>query len=218
MSLEPGESFDRRSCLRVCATLFERDVTNDVVEHHHGLLEDAKKLCYRLRTEHDSRADPIHVTVRSVPVPVYANLLRHYYVRVEGVLDVHPGTSQRLSLAWWHNTTVLETDRQERELRLCGTCCDEFLDSVWRGSERFHIVWNNCDQMLNRCEQSFALGVLAVQLLWYPLFGDFVGLLVSLLAVLLFAVLRIHANTQRLHELRCDRNYCCPHVIVSHDR
>jgi hypothetical protein len=176
------------------------------------LVESAKKLCYKLEAEHDSLAEPIDLTVRSVPVRMYGNVLRHFYVRVEDVLDVHPGTKHRLALAWWHNTTVLDTDVQERELSLCGSCCDEFLEYVWTGSEQFNIIWNNCDQILNRCEQSFVLGLLVLQVLWYPLFHDLLGFLISLAVLGLFLVLRVQANIRHPREWRCGERYCCRHV------
>lgn len=217
--IEKDERLCRMTCLRVCNKFFEfYNRTTDADDDNYDedaqqlRIDQARKLCYKLEAEHDSRRDPICLTVRSVPVPVYGNILRHFYVRVEDVLDVHPGTRHRLALAWWHNSTALDTDVRERELRLCGDCCDEFLDHVWRGSERFNIIWNNCDQMLNRCEQSFVLGLLVLQILWYPLFQDIVGFLLSVLALLVFFLLRVYANVQSPRERRCDRRYYCRHV------
>jgi hypothetical protein len=211
--LEEGERLNRASCRKFCLRAFESDAPRELPEtEKSAILSAAHNLCAKLEPEHDTIADPLSVVIRSVPVKMYANVLRHYYVRVEDVLDVHPGTNHRLALAWWHNTTVQENDVHERSLRLCGQCCDHFLDHVWESSERFNIIWNNCDIMLNRCEQSFIIGILVLNALWFPLFGDFVGLALLLLCTLIYFIVKYRQNQFKFHDRNCDKIYYCSHV------
>lgn len=217
--LEKGERLNRASCLNFCTRSFETDAgaCTDEEEKKTVVNVARKSLCAKLEPEHDTLVNPISVVVRSVPVKMYGNILRHYYVRVEDVLDVHPGTNHRLALAWWHNTTVQENDVHERSLRLCGNCCDQFLDNVWEQSERFNIIWNNCDIMLNRCEQSFVLGLLIVNALWFPLFRDFIGMSVIFACILVYCLVRYRQNQLKFHDRNCDKIYYCPHVRLNTD-
>lgn len=220
--LEDGQQLNRNSCVRVCERFFARDAAaaaahatvkdDDSGGVSEQLLAQAKKMYEKLQPEHDTISDPITVEIRSVPVKMYCNALRHYYVRLEDVLEVHPGVKHRLALAWWHNTTVLESDVHERSLKLCGTCCDELLDYLWNGSERFNIVWNNCDQLLNRCEQSFALGVLLINCLWFPLLDDYLGLLLMLSSMLFFLYVRRRENVRHFVDSKCNQISYCSHA------
>lgn len=191
-NLEPGDRLDRTACLTVCERLFRMDaaLAGDQLTdaEREALVREAKKMCWKLEPGHDTLSEPIEVEVRSVPVHMYGNALRHYYLRVEDVLDVHPGTNHLLALAWWHNSTQQESDGFERRLFLCGQCFDAFLSNVWTSSERFNIVYNNCDQMLNRCEQSTGLGVFLIVISMFLLFGDVFGAAMLLLAFVLFAL------------------------------
>lgn len=232
--LEEGEQLSRASCLVVCERFFAKDLREATAaasaaasdqsaaastqaislsaEQRSSLLAATHKLCDKLRAEHDTLADPIRLEIRSVPVSMYAHALRHYYLRVEDVLEVHPGVKHRLALAWWHNTTVTEPDVHEKTLRLCGRCCDELLHYTWQRSERFNIIWNNCDQMLNRCEQSFVIALMLVNTLWFALFCDYVGFVLFLLCSLVLLLLRRRENTRVYRDHECDRLYVCPHV------
>jgi hypothetical protein len=213
--LPDGERLTRASCLRMCIRFFEKEVENaglDDEKQKERAMEMVGALCAKLDGSYNTIADPITLVIRSVPVRMYANVLRHYYLRVEDVLDVHPGTNHRLALAWWHNSTVQENDVHERSLRLCGECCDQFLDQVWQKSERFNIIWNNCDIMLNRCEQSFIIGILLLNTLWYPLFRDYMGLLLLVVCLIVYAVTANQRNLHAYMDLNCNRIFHCSHV------
>lgn len=222
-NLEPDERLDRRTCLSVCERLFRLDAESVEEQlsatERDALVAEAKKMCYKLEPGHDTLADPIEVAVRSVPVHMYGNALRHYYLRVEDVLEVHPGTNHRLALAWWHNTTQQDADSLERRLFMCGHCFDAFVSNVWTSSERFNIVYNNCDQMLNRCEQSTGLGVFLIFISMYLLFGDFLGACSLLMAFALYALAcrRWYGSTTYVFgHPHYRRVYLCPHAEQPH--
>lgn len=216
--LESGECLNRKSCIRVCNRFFREDagLAEDLTEDDkERLLRNAKKRYEKLLPEHDAINDPITIEIRSVPVSMYGNVLKHYYARVENLLDVHPGTRHTLALSWWHNTTALDTDVHERLLMVCGDCCDEILDHLWRGNENFNIIWSNCDILLNRCEQTFLIIVFVLNLVWYPLFHDYLGMLVLVLCLIVFIALRYRQNVYWYRDAPIDVVCYCPHVIVN---
>lgn len=215
--LEQGECLNRESCIRVCDRFFQQDIRlleRLSIEDREEILESAKKRYEKLLPEHDSKADPITIEIRSGPVSMYGNVLKHYYARVENLLDVHPGTRHTLALSWWHNTTALDTDVHERFLMVCGGCCDEILDHVWKGNENFNIIWSNCDILLNRCEQTFIVTVFVLNIVWYPLFHDYLGLVFLVVCLVVFMVLRYKENVYWYKDKPSDLIRYCPHVIV----
>lgn len=239
-TLEAGEQLNRSTCLRVCEALFLKDIsdlakssnnTNAMderskdtavetastmitidAEQREKLLNAAKFLYEKLRPEHDtSNSEPIYVEIRSVPVSMYANALRHYYVRVENVFEVHPGVRHRLALATWHNITVSENDVHERSLELCGNCCDDFLAYAWQRSEKFNILWNNCDQTLNNCQQSFVISFMLINTLWFTVYQDLLGFVCLCTFSMLLILLLRHQNLYGSMDRNCGRVYVCPH-------
>lgn len=198
--LLPGERLNRETCTRAALQLLRND--ND---------EKDEKIFHKL-VERLQRNDMIRVTIRSVPIAMYYNVLRHYYVRVENLIDIHPGTNYRLSLAWFHNTTVLPQDRQERTILMCGCCCDEFLDNLWNNSESFNIVWNNCDAMLNERAQSLALTTFIVTSAWMLCCNEFIGLLIICIAFSLFLLILYYLSFIReTHDYKTHLEYRCEH-------
>lgn len=204
------------------ATLGSESWARDEADQRLALLRNVEALCAKLTADEGAAADgtvdlqTIDVQIRSVPVQMYGNALRHYYLRIENLLDVHPGTRHRLALAWWHNATMLETDSHERSLRLCGECCDRLLDYVWRGSESFNMLWGNCDQLLNHCRQSFVLGMLVFSMLWYALFHDAAGSFIMIAVSVLVFLLSRRANSRHAAHRNVDRLYVCQHLLAAH--
>lgn len=222
-------TLNRRVCLRVIARLMGRcdngqplpssssprqtAVTND----EKGRMVEPitlQRSLQRLRSsQRASEESPICIEIRSSPINTYGNALRHYYARVENLLDVHPGTNHRLALAWWHNSTVLPSDVLERELTVCGMCCDRLLAELWRSSERFHLMVQNCDIMLNRGRQTFAMTLMGVTVAWYAMLNDAFGTILLLAG--LMACLWLCACTNKWYRYS-DRDlgapYCCEHV------
>lgn len=102
----------------------------------------------------------IHIVqIRSIPVADYYYLLRHYFVRIDELIDVHPGNEQRLCLRGWYTNTDVGSDTLESEYRLCKRCLDECLPKLWEGAKRFNFVFRNCDQCCNRSHQSIGIAV-----------------------------------------------------------
>lgn len=95
--------------------------------------------------------------VRSVPIAFYAGVLRHFYLRIDNIIELHPGTEQRLSLRGWHDETDQGSDRLERRYLACDFCTNAFLDGNWQDAKAFNLVIRNCDQSLNGARQSFAV-------------------------------------------------------------
>lgn len=178
-------TLNRRVCVRAIAHLMGLQDGEQLAafeKHAPTLRRSLRQLRLDQRASEQS---PISIEIRSSPINTYANALRHYYARIENLLDVHPGTNHRLALAWWHNSTVLPSDVLERELTMCGSCCDRFLADLWRSSERFHLAVQNCDIMLNRGRQTFAVTLMVVTVAWYAMLNDAIGAVLLLFGGLL---------------------------------
>lgn len=104
--------------------------------------------------------DKIHVVqIRSIPVADYYYLLRHYFVRIDELVDIHPGNEQRICLRGWYTNTDIGSDTLESEYRLCKRCLDECLPKLWDGARKFNFIFRNCDQCCNRSHQSIGIAV-----------------------------------------------------------
>lgn len=98
--------------------------------------------------------------IRSVPVADFGYFFRHYFVRIDELVDVHPGTSQRICLRGWNVLTDVAVERLETEYLLCGKCLDRALTVLWRSSKGFSFSFKNCDHCCNRSEQSIVVAAL----------------------------------------------------------
>lgn len=211
--LPPGERLTRATCARIALQLLRNDRSTVETES----TENDEKIYYKLVEPLLSDSEtPIRITVRSVPIAIYRNVLRHYYVRIENLLDIHPGTNHRLSLAWFHNSTVLPQDRQERTILMCKCCCDKFLDNLWNNSESFNIVWNNCDAMLNERAQSLALITFTVTSAWMFCCDEPVGLLIICIAfVVLLVTMYCSSIVCDTHDYETHLEYRCQHLLTN---
>lgn len=98
--------------------------------------------------------------IRSVPVADFGYFFRHYFVRIDELVDVHPGTSQRICLRGWNVLTDVAVDRLETEYLLCNDCLNRALIVLWRSSKGFSFSFKNCDHCCNRSEQSIVVAAL----------------------------------------------------------
>lgn len=92
--------------------------------------------------------------VRSVPINEYCNVLRHYFVRVDEMIDVHPGMTERLTLRGWYAETDVASDKLEKQMYLCSACLDVYLRAYWKKTKNFNIILSNCDHAYNQGRQS----------------------------------------------------------------
>lgn len=92
--------------------------------------------------------------VRSVPINEYCNVLRHYFVRVDEMIDVHPGMTERLTLRGWYAETDVASDKLEKQMYLCSACLDVYLRAYWKKTKNFNIILSNCDHAYNHGRQS----------------------------------------------------------------
>lgn len=125
------------------------------------------------------------VQIRSIPVSDYWYALRHYFVRIDELVDVHPGNEQRICLRGWYRNTDIGSDTLESSYKLCKNCLDESLPKLWEGAKKFHFVFQNCDQCCNRSHQSIGVGIVcfitlsvALQVLTYANFTPVVLLVI----------------------------------------
>lgn len=100
------------------------------------------------------RTRPHVLQIRSVPVPDFGYLLRHYFVRIDEIVDVHPGNEQRICLRGWYRATDVGSDRLEKQYLLCSVCLDASLKKLWHTTKGFSFIFKNCDHSCNRSKQS----------------------------------------------------------------
>lgn len=148
-------------------TMLLRDSISGLDANHFidATLEDS----FRSRTKHiatvveNLRARKWHdVQVRSLPISHYGNILRHYFLRVDELIELHPGTEQRVCLRGWHDYTDCMGDRMDRQYRLCNDCLDRCLRGSWMDTRAFNLALRNCDQSFNGGYQSFVTATLII--------------------------------------------------------
>lgn len=142
------------------------------------------------------------VQVRSIPVSDYGYILRHYFVRIDELLDIHPGNEQRICLRGWYENTDIGSDTLESSYELCQNCLDESIPKLWNAVRKFNFVFQNCDQCCNRSHQSIGIGIVcfltisaSVQLLVNTNFTPL--LLLAIAYVICFALMyfgHLHAD------------------------
>lgn len=142
----------------VFALLFRDYVSNslmvdDVEDERPQPVDVLSRLVGEAKRVSDQRR-PHVLQIRSVPVPDFAYLLRHYFVRVDEIVDVHPGNEQRICLRGWYRATDVGSDRLEAEYVLCTSCMDRALNKLWRTTKGFSFLFKNCDHSCNRSRQS----------------------------------------------------------------
>lgn len=131
-----------------------------VVESEEKLMESLRQ-AYSFGKKIRGKDGAIHsFQIRSVPVADFGYFFRHYFVRVDELVDVHPGTSQRICLRGWNVLTDVAVDRLETEYLLCNECLDRALTVLWRSSKGFSFSFKNCDHCCNRSEQSIVVASL----------------------------------------------------------
>lgn len=112
------------------------------------------------REANKMRERKVHIVqIRSIPVSDYWYMLRHYFVRIDELVDVHPGNEQRICLRGWYENTDIGSETLESSYKLCKNCLDESLPKLWDGARKFNFVFQNCDQCCNRSHQSIGIGV-----------------------------------------------------------
>ena len=95
--------------------------------------------------------------IRSVPVRDFGYLLRHYFVRIDELIEIHPGNEQRVALRGWHTATDLATDRLEANYELCFDCFNDAISVLWRSMRGFNFSFKNCDHHCNASQQSMGV-------------------------------------------------------------
>lgn len=137
--------------------------------------------------------------IRSVPVRDFGYLLRHYFVRIDELVEIHPGNEQRVALRGWHSATDLATDRLECNYILCFDCFDKALQALWASTRKFNFSFHNCDHNCNESQQSIGIAVtiyttvVAVGAILFE--GVWVFFLLILCALFIFAILLRYVQT-----------------------
>lgn len=132
-------------------------VANDTVDEReirsslYKLIDESRRL---------NSSDREHVLqIRSVPVPDFAFMLRHYFVRVDEIIDIHPGNEQRVCLRGWYSSTDVGSDHLHGQYNLCVDCLDVALKDLWKTAKRFNFAFRNCDHSCNRSCQSIGIAM-----------------------------------------------------------
>lgn len=151
---------DSRKLSECVLQLFLRDyVPNEETDTPDSLqkaVSTAINLAKRYQVE---KQDYFVLQVRSVPVRDFAFLLRHYFVRLDELVEIHPGNEQRVALRGWHAATDLATDRLEANYELCADCFDEAIRVLWRSTRHFNFSFRNCDHNCNNSQQSVGIAL-----------------------------------------------------------
>ena len=151
---------DSRKLSECVLQLFLRDyVPNEETDTPDSLqkaVSTAINLAKRYQVE---KQDYFVLQVRSVPVRDLAFLLRHYFVRLDELVEIHPGNEQRVALRGWHAATDLATDRLEANYELCADCFDEAIRVLWRSTRHFNFSFRNCDHNCNNSQQSVGIAL-----------------------------------------------------------
>lgn len=149
----------------VFSLLFRDYISSSMQDFNNGetqqtrLYDVLSQLLYEANRVADENA--IHILqIRSVPVPDFGYLLRHYFVRIDEIVDVHPGNEQRICLRGWYRATDVGSDRLETEYALCSSCLDQALKKLWRTTKGFSFLFKNCDHSCNRSKQSMFIATM----------------------------------------------------------
>jgi len=186
-----GETLTLGDLREALVTMFFRDAVNKPAT----ALNDDVLMSMGREIRHFVHRRLHDLQVRSVPIASYANVLRHFYLRVNEIIDIHPGTEQRISLRGWHAETDLGSDRLERRCIACSRCTDACLAGCWRDCRAFNLITRNCDHAFNKATQSVAvangLALLAFSLTCIAFSSCFrsTGLLI-LMPLLVFGVIQ----------------------------
>lgn len=203
--VEHGESVD--------LALYGRAARHMLLRHENGWDDSAETCAMRHEVANavasDLDGEVIDIQVRSNQSDVYGGAMRHYYLRIGNIIEFHPGTPQRLSLVGWNSGTLHRSDVLEYEARLCRHCANALLNETWSQSRNFHIVWNNCDQLLNGT-QTKVIALLTFEFVTYVTLGDVIGTILVLLMALGVAIGARWWNEQTVRER--SRRYVCSHV------
>lgn len=141
--------------------LFLRDYIPDEETDTPGTLKQAIATAMILakRYQTEGQHDYFVLQVRSVPVRDFAFLLRHYFVRLDELVEIHPGNEQRVALRGWHAATDLATDRLEANYELCYVCFNDAIRALWRSTRHFNFSFKNCDHNCNNSQQSVGIAL-----------------------------------------------------------
>ena len=140
--------------------LFLRDYVPDEETDTPDTLKQAIATAMNLAKRYQTDQHDYYVLqVRSVPVRDFAFLLRHYFVRIDEFVEIHPGNEQRVALRGWHAATDLATDRLEANYELCYDCFNDAIRVLWRSTRHFNFSFRNCDHNCNNSQQSVGIAL-----------------------------------------------------------
>lgn len=115
---------------------------------------------HRLRklSERLSDRDSVHVLqIRSIPVRDFGFLLRHYFVRIDELVEIHPGNEEKICVRGWMRTVDIGSDCLHVRYILCSDCADRAVNFLWTYSRKFSFAFRNCDQNCNDSRQSVGI-------------------------------------------------------------
>lgn len=114
----------------------------------------------RLKATADRMADEkiVHtLQIRSVPVNDFGFFMRHYFVRVDELVEIHPGNEEKICLRGWMRNVDIGSDCLVATYRLCKSCADRAVRSLWSYSRKFSFAFRNCDHNCNDARQSLGI-------------------------------------------------------------
>lgn len=116
-------------------------------------IEQLRKVSARL-----SDRSSVHVLqIRSIPVRDFGFLLRHYFVRIDELVEIHPGNEEKICVRGWMRTVDIGSDCLHVRYLLCANCADRAVDFLWSYSRKFSFAFRNCDQNCNDSRQSVGI-------------------------------------------------------------
>lgn len=189
-------------CERACLELLvANNPTYDQKLHE----KESRRVCCLVQN------DTVELEIRSCPADLYRGCLRHYYVRIGNVVEIHPGTRERISLIGDNETTLHDGDVCEKQYFLCVDCANKVLSTLWLRCRRFNLLWHNCDQMLGQSIQTRIIVTVLLVSLPYILLRDTIGLFVVFLTVICLLAFSSWYNYDRVYGIRekNNRHVCC---------
>lgn len=154
--------------------------------------------------------------------PIYGNMYRHTYIRINDRIEIHPGLPQRVTWRdYYLNAERVSRDRCVGVRYACRACTDNFLASLHTHMRYFNLALNNCDTMVGDSRQTLVTWLFCTLIV----VGGIIWLPVGLIGLVVFATIltAVKLRNSRSNECTSSRRprypeiwrIYCPHTRLA---
>lgn len=153
--------------------------------------------------------------------PIYSDMYRHTYLRVNDSVEIHPGLPERVT---WRNYYMNEErvgrDRREGVRVMCVECADRYCAGLYTRMRYFNLAVNNCDTMTGASRQTLVTWLFCSLII----VGGLVNLAIGLIALIAFCAVLVSVKIRNTRSANCSSSmrpryrepwfWHCPHYCV----